>query len=925
MKNFSLYNCILITFFNTCAISFCDAPLSVTSAMFDRFGFQEPASPLMEGLIALHSDIWAIMLFVAGFVLYMMCAILYKFSANNSDISYKVHHHSLIEIIWTTVPALILCVIAIPSFTLLYSLDEVIEPSLTIKAIGRQWYWSAPFNGDLDWKICYIWAIYGPNTASRSGALSGGASKFLTYLTLHPRGTAVFHYGRAERLERPQHVKEGRLSRRCPGKKVVRTKSAMVAYRNASGVHTPPQVGTKAPVHSYQYEKSSVCIEPNGLGLLRRAGPRFSPKTLVKPNHWNSGLAKGRKPYVNGDFIVARQYSSEGSQSKTSAQPGVDDKTYTPGETVTQSVLGADIEVGSYRTLLEPTVYKIAYDIIKSKKGNTTPGVDKATLDGIGTTWIDKTIGSMKNRNFQFQPAVRKYIPKPNGKLRPLGIPTPKDKVVQQAIRLIIEPLFEPHFLKTSHGFRPNRSAHSALKDIRGWTGITWMIEGDIKGCFDNVDHHVLERLLKKRIKDPNLISLYWKTVNAGYVNNGTLEPHSLTGVPQGGVLSPFLSNVYMHELDIFVEGLKAKYNKSSNRRVQNPKYTAILKQLRELRAKGDGKAIRKAELERESIASVIRTGTRIYYVRYADDWIMGVRGPRSLAIKVKEEVETFLREKLNLELSREKTAITHLPTNQAFFLGCIIRRHGLKYMQGLIRKRGPQRIRRSNTRILLECPIERIVSKLKEQGYAHVADGKPKAVTKWIYMKPEEIILRYNGVIRGYLNYYSFANNRNMLRQITWILSFSAVFTFARKWNISPKKVFRKLGNPPTYKTCRKTPKGEKTVSYKLDLGDLTISPMRFDLINGKNIDPAKIKYYSIRSHFTLDKPCCVCGSDQDIEMHHIRHLRKDVPRGNNRFKRLFLQMKRKQIPVCRPCHKALHVGEYDGRKLGSLGKRVL
>nr|YP_009420547.1 cytochrome c oxidase subunit 2 [Ulva pertusa]YP_010021447.1 cytochrome c oxidase subunit 2 [Ulva australis]ASO76190.1 cytochrome c oxidase subunit 2 [Ulva pertusa]ASO76231.1 cytochrome c oxidase subunit 2 [Ulva pertusa]QOL10288.1 cytochrome c oxidase subunit 2 [Ulva australis] len=149
MKNLSLYNCILITFFNTCAISFCDAPLSVTSAMFDRFGFQEPASPLMEGLIALHSDIWAIMLFVAGFVLYMMCAILYKFSANNSDISYKVHHHSLIEIIWTTVPALILCVIAIPSFTLLYSLDEVIEPSLTIKAIGRQWYWSYEY-GDYE-------------------------------------------------------------------------------------------------------------------------------------------------------------------------------------------------------------------------------------------------------------------------------------------------------------------------------------------------------------------------------------------------------------------------------------------------------------------------------------------------------------------------------------------------------------------------------------------------------------------------------------------------------------------------------------------------------------------------------------------------------------------------------------------------------
>nr|YP_010003156.1 hypothetical protein JXY92_mgp08 [Ulva torta]AZP40264.1 hypothetical protein [Ulva torta] len=654
----------------------------------------------------------------------------------------------------------------------------------------------------------------------------------------------------AERLRGPKHVKKGWLSRRCPDKKTAQTKSVMVALRNVSGVHIPPQVGIIEPALCHRSAKSSVRIEPNDEGLLRLAGPRISPKTLVKPNHWNSGLAKGRKPYANGDFVVARNFSSEGSQSITMTQPGVD-VMYTPGEIITPSVRGTDIEVGRYSTLLKPKIYKIAYETIKSKRGNNTPGVDIQTLDGIGLAWIDKTIGSMKDRSFQFQPAVRKFIPKPNGKLRPLGIPTPKDKVVQQAIRLIIEPLFEPHFLKSSHGFRPNRSAHSALKDIRSWTGITWMIEGDIKGCFDNVDHHILECLLKVRIKDPNLIALYWKAVNAGYVNNGTFEPHSLTGEPQGGVLSPLLSNVYMHELDVFVEGLKAEYSKSSNRRgvIQNPEYTAHLKRMRELRAQGNGKAIRKAELERNRIPSVIRTGTLIYYVRYADDWVIGVRGPRSLAQEIKERVETFLRNELNLELSREKTAITHLPTNHAFFLGSIIRRHSRKYMLGLTRKRGAQRIKMTNSRIILECPIKKIVSKLKEQGYAHAADGKPKAVTKWIYMKPEEIILRYNSVIRGYLNYYSFVNNRNMLREIVWILTYSAVFTFSRKWNISPKKVFKKLGNPPTYKTERKTQKGVKTVSYRLDRGDLTISPMKFDLINSKDIDPAKIKYYSTRS----------------------------------------------------------------------------
>lgn len=778
-----------------------------------------------------------------------------------------------------------------------------------------------------------------PITVSRSVALPEGATKHLTYPTLPLQWRPGLHgnhneAGKAERLRGPKHVKEGLLNQTCLDQKAVRAKSVMVNLRYASGIHISPQVGMIEPVPCYRTTKSSMWNEPDGKRLLRLAGPRISPKALVEPDHWNSGLAKGRKSHANGDSIVVRTYTNEVSQSKTLDQPYDDSNMYSCGEAKTESAKVADIEIGKYNSLFHPRIYKIAYEIVKSKKGNTTPGVDNATLDGIGLPWIDKTIESMKNRSYKFQPAVRKYIPKPNGKLRPLGIPTPKDKVVQQAIRMLIEPLFEPHFLNSSHGFRPGRSAHTALREIRQWTGITWAIEGDIKGCFDNVDHHVLEQLLKNKIKDDNLIGLYWKAVNAGYVNNGSLEPHSLTGVPQGGVLSPFLSNVYMHELDAFVEELKSKYKHTPNKRgvIQNPEYTKILKRLEKLRAEGNGRSIREAELERDRIPSVIRTGTRIYYVRYADDWIIGVRGPKELAVKLKSEVEIFLRDKLRLELSKDKTAITHLPTEKAFFLGTIIRRHGKRYLEGLTKKRGQRRVRGSNSRIILECPVNKIVTKLVDQGYAHKSDQKPKAITKWIYMKPEEIILRYNAVIRGYLNYYSFVNNRNMLQRIVWILSFSAIFTFCRKWNISPRKVFKKLGNPPKYTKQVKAPtlkKGRKEVSYTLDRGDLSINTMKFDLIRRtskeeEHIDPAKIKYFSIRSHFTLDKPCCVCGTDQNVEMHHIRHLRKDAPGADNRLKRLFLQVKRKQIPVCRPCHKVIHDGKYDGRKLGNLGKTV-
>jgi heme/copper-type cytochrome/quinol oxidase subunit 2 len=233
--------------------------------MIDRFGFQEPASPLMEGLIALHSDIWAIMLFVAGFVLYMICAILYNFNAQRSDISYKVHHHSLIEIIWTTIPALILCVIAIPSFTLLYSLDEIIEPSLTIKAIGRQWYWSAPFNGDLEWKATLANMIC---LRPRSAVLSERTTKYSTNLNLPPRGEAG-----AERLGGTKHVEKGRLSQRCLGQYASQTKSAMVIKSYASGIHISPQEGITDLVHLYRSNKFSVLIEPTRGGLLRQVGP----------------------------------------------------------------------------------------------------------------------------------------------------------------------------------------------------------------------------------------------------------------------------------------------------------------------------------------------------------------------------------------------------------------------------------------------------------------------------------------------------------------------------------------------------------------------------------------------------------------------------------------------------------------------------
>lgn len=353
------------------------------------------------------------------------------------------------------------------------------------------------------------------------------------------------------------------------------------------------------------------------------------------------------------------------------------------------------------------------------------------------------------------------------------------------------------------------------------------MIEGDIKGYFDNIDHHKLAKLLMKKLKDQNLMDLYWKLVKAGYV----FEKYTWSDllVPQGGVLSPLLSNIYLHEFDAFMQDLIIRYSQPKR---QSKNYSFEFSKAKPEYFKKTGGTNKNLALVEEPLTeqnkktvlnhktpSVIRNdfcerGSRVYYNRYADDWIIGITGdqplpphtsPRELAKKIQHEANDFLKNTLKV-LSKEKTKITQLTQDKVHYLGFdISRRRSTIYTESQKSYLPPMSSgtwRAQNSLILLiEAPIDKLISKLIEQGYAWEKDRMPKAVTKWIYLNPEDIIRRYNWVTRGILEYYKSVENKNQLGQVIWILKLSAVNTLARKLNISPKQVWKKYGNPITVK----------------------------------------------------------------------------------------------------------------------------
>src|SRR6266700_3965879 len=444
-----------------------------------------------------------------------------------------------------------------------------------------------------------------------------------------------------------------------------------------------------------------------------------------------------------------------------------------------------------YRQLFNQDLFLMAYGKISRNKGAMTHGVTGETPDGMSLAKIDAIIEALRHERYQWLPARRTYIPKKNGKKRPLGMPVWSDKLVQEVIRLILEAYYEPQFSDHSHGFRPERGCHTALREIyNSWTGTTWFIEGDISAFFDKLDNELLLSTLSEHVHDGRFINLMRELFNAGYMEDWTFN-QTLSGVPQGGLVSPILSNILLDKLDKYVETvLIPKYTRGVKRKA-NPEYTRLMNSSQLQRRRGNPREAEHLRNQAQELPTQDMNDPqyrRLRYVRYADDFLLGFIGPRSEAEEIKQALRDFLRDELKLELTEEKTLITHARTEAARFLG----------YEGIVLQGDEKRAiwdgkdRRSiNGRIGLQIPKGVLEEKIKD----YTRNGKP-VHRKGLQNEDEYTIINtYQQEFRGLTNYYRLAYNMHTFKKLKWVMEISLVKTLASKSQITVPKAYEKYG----------------------------------------------------------------------------------------------------------------------------------
>jgi RNA-directed DNA polymerase len=581
---------------------------------------------------------------------------------------------------------------------------------------------------------------------------------------------------------------------------------------------------------------------------------------------------------------------------------------------------------GLFRLLENPGLWQQAYGNIYANAGAATKGVDEVTMDGFSMERVANLIELLKEGRYHPKPVRRAYIPKANGKQRPLGIPSGDDKLVQEVARIILEQIYEPVFSDRSHGFRPNKSCHTALKQVERWDGVKWLVEVDIQGFYDNIDHDLLIKMLKKKIDDPRFIDLIQAMLKAGYVEEWKLH-RTYSGTPQGGIVSPILANIYLHELDMFMETLKAEFDKgrvrSPNReyhRYGNRIYDRR-KEIRWREQSGEDNSPEIQELRRQikeldnarkklpSVDPHDMTYRRLYYCRYADDSLMGIIGSKEDAQAVMARVRAFIEKDLNLAIAEEKSKVSHAEEG-TIFLGYEIIVQSSDRLVKERRGRTHTLVRTISKRMHLRIPEEKLQKFCHEKGYGTYNTPRSLHRPGWLNNSDAEIVMAYNAEMRGLANYYSLAYNaKRRLSKLYFVWRGSLLKTLASKHQLSVTQVARQIrwGSELAVKF---EVRGKPRYATVFTLKTLKIPQGTWNAVDAK----PNVRVFAGRTEVVqrLNADTCeYCGTTQGyFEVHHVRKL-SDVADGKRALERQMMAMRRKTLVLCVNCHQLLHQGK--------------
>ncbi len=588
---------------------------------------------------------------------------------------------------------------------------------------------------------------------------------------------------------------------------------------------------------------------------------------------------------------------------------------------------------GLFRLIENPTLWMQAYVNISANRGVTTKGVDGKSLDGFSKERVFEIVKSLKEGTYCFKPVKRVYIPKKNGKKkRPLGISSGDDKLVQEVVRIILDKIYEPIFQNSSHGFRPKKSCHTALMRIQQqWTSVKWMIDMDIESFFDTIDQTVLIELLTKKIDDKKFISLIELMLAAGYVEGWKFH-RTYSGVPQGNIVSPMLANIYLHELDLMMNAIRAEFN-CGEKRATNKAYRCVSESIKRYRSKIDqlkqqGSAMNQIQVIKKQIRlldekrKTMSAGMpfdpnykRLFYCRYADDYVIGIIGSKQDAIHIQDKVKHFLQEKLHLNVSLEKSKLVHSQKGVRF-LGYDMRVYSGHRVVKAIRGNRLTRVKSVSERIQLHIPQEKLRAFCHDKRYGNYdifwSTDKPELCR----LSDAEIVETYNAEMRGLANYYGLAQNAiRDLNKLVGVWQGSLFKTLARKHQTTVRKIARRLKTHSGHALT--VHEKDKTRVFKVfSVKDISCEPS----VSGR-IDVLPNTWQFTLAHSELiqrlsGKQCEYCGSRSNkLEVHHVRAL-KDL-KDQALWQIVMARRQRKTLILCVPCHKLLHTGKLpDWRK---------